>query len=147
MEGWYEEFADTRRGTDAPALAQLFHMKRSITELGEDFGARPQSIVVCGGGWSKSYANHSARIAGQAGFGLLIINPRYFYVDRDLALDMAGIAPGGTIQYDSKLHPERWPPHPDGPRGSCFTTVIFRWITILSNGRQQLFRTIWRQLR
>jgi hypothetical protein len=120
VEGWYEEFADTRRGTDAPALAQLFHMKQSITELGEDFSVRPQSIVVGGGGWSKSYEHHSARLAGQAGFGLFIINPRYFYVDRGLALDMAGIAPGGTIRYDSELHPERWPPHPDGPLVQLF---------------------------
>jgi hypothetical protein len=120
VEGWYEEFADSRRGTDAPALDQLFHMKRSITELGEDFGVRPQSIVVGGGGWSKSYANHSARVAGQAGFGLLIINPRYFYLDRDLALDMAGIAPGGTIAYDRELHVERWSVHPDGPLVQLF---------------------------
>jgi hypothetical protein len=120
VEGWYEEFGDSRRGTDAPALAQLFHMKRSITELGDDFGVRPQSIVVGGGGWSKSYENHSGRVAGQAGFGLLIINPRYFYLDRDLALDMAGIAPGGTIAYDRELHLERWPVHPDGPLVQLF---------------------------
>jgi hypothetical protein len=115
VEGWYEEFADSRRGTDAPALTQIFHMKRSIAELHEDFGVRPQSVIVGGSGWSKSYAHNSARVAAQAGFGLFIINPRYFYVDRDLALDMAGIAPGGTIRYDNPLHPERWPAHPDGP--------------------------------
>jgi hypothetical protein len=120
VEGWYEEFADARRGTDAPAVTQIFHMKRSIAELGEDFGARPQSVVIGGGGWSKSYEHHSARLAGQAGFGLFIINPRYFYVDRDLALDMAGIAPGGTIRYDSELHVERWPAHPDGPLVQLF---------------------------
>jgi hypothetical protein len=120
VEGWYEEFADSRRGTDAPALTQIFHMKRSIAELHEDFGVRPQSVVVGGGGWSKSYEHHSARLAGQAGFGLFIINPRYFYVDRDLALDMDGIAPGGTIRYDNPLHPERWPAHPDGPLVQLF---------------------------
>jgi hypothetical protein len=120
VEGWYEEFADSRRGTDAPALTQIFHMKRSIAELHEDFGVRPQSVIVGGSGWSKSYAHNSARVAAQAGFGLFIINPRYFYVDRDLALDMAGIAPGGTIRYDNPLHPERWPAHPDGPLVQLF---------------------------
>ena len=115
VEGWYEEFADTRRGLDAPALSQLFHLKRSIEYLHDDFGARPLSVVVGGGGWTKSYANHSARVAAQAGFGLFDINERYFYLDRDLALDMAGISPGATHAYDRELHPEKWPAHPDGP--------------------------------
>jgi peptidoglycan/xylan/chitin deacetylase (PgdA/CDA1 family) len=113
--GWYEEFEDTRRGTEAPALTQLFHLKRSLEYLLEDFGARPLSIIIGGGGWSKSYVNHSARLAAQAGFGLFDINERYFYIDRDLTLDMAGISPGATHQYDRELHPEKWPPHPDGP--------------------------------
>jgi peptidoglycan/xylan/chitin deacetylase (PgdA/CDA1 family) len=113
--GWYEEFEDTRRGAEAPALTQLFHLKRSLEYLLEDFGARPLSIIIGGGGWSKSYANHSARLAAQAGFGLFDINERYFYIDRDLTLDMAGISPGATHQYDRELHPEKWPPHPDGP--------------------------------
>jgi hypothetical protein len=117
---WYEEFEDTRRGADAPALAQLFHMKRSLAELREDFDSRPQSIIIGGSGWSKSYQHHSARTAAQAGFGLFIIHPRYFYLDRDLALDMAGIAPGGTIQYDRELQLERWPAHPDGPLVQLF---------------------------
>jgi hypothetical protein len=113
--GWYEEFEDTRRGAEAPALTQSFHLKRSLEYLLEDFGARPLSIIIGGGGWSKSYANHSARLAAQAGFGLFDINERYFYIDRDLTLDMAGISPGATHQYDRELHPEKWPPHPDGP--------------------------------
>jgi hypothetical protein len=113
--GWYEEFEDTRRGAEAPALTQLFHLKRSIEYLGEDFDARPLSVIIGGGGWSKSYQNHSARVAALAGFGLFDINERYFYLDRDLALDMAGISPGGTYAYDRELRLEKWPPHPDGP--------------------------------
>ena len=35
--------------------------------LREDFDARPLSVIVGGGGWSKSYQNHSARVAAQAG--------------------------------------------------------------------------------
>jgi hypothetical protein len=90
-------------------------LKRSLEYLLEDFGATPLSIIIGGGGWSKSYANHSARLAAQAGFGLFDINERYFYLDPDLALDMTGISPGATHQYDRELHPEKWPPHPDGP--------------------------------
>ena len=113
--GWYEEFEDTRRGTDAPALTQLFHLKRSIDYLREDFDARPLSVIIGGGGWSKSYQSHSAHVAAQAGFGLFDVNERYFYLDHDLALDMAGISPGGTYAYDRELRLDKWPPHPDGP--------------------------------
>ena len=113
--GWYEEFEDTRRGREAPVIAQLFHLKRSLDYLREDFGARPLSVIIGGGGWSKSYQNHSARVAAQAGFGLFDINEDYFYLDRDLALDMRGISPASGHQFDGELHPEAWPPHPDGP--------------------------------
>ena len=113
--GWYEEFEDTRRGLEAPAIAQLFHLKRSLDYLRQDFGARPLSVIIGGGGWSKSYQNHSARVAAQAGFGLFDINEDYFYLDRDLTLDMKGISPASGHQYDRELHPETWPPHPDGP--------------------------------
>ena len=41
------------------------------------------------------YANHSARVAAEAGFVFFDINERYFYLDRDMALDKAGILPGG----------------------------------------------------
>ncbi len=113
--GWYEEFEDTRRGLEAPAIAQLFHLKRSLDYLRQDFDARPLSVIIGGGGWSKSYQNHSARVAAQAGFGLFDINEDYYYLDRDLALDMRGISPASGHQYDRELHPETWPQHPDGP--------------------------------
>src|SRR6185503_14277795 len=64
---------------------------------------------------SKSYQNHSARVAAQAGFGLFDINERFFYLDRELALDMAGVSPGGTYAYDRPLQLDKWPAHPDGP--------------------------------
>jgi hypothetical protein len=81
----------------------------------EDFDARPLSVIIGGGGWSKSYQNHSARVAAHAGFGLFDINERYFYLDHDLAVDMAGISTGKTHAYDRELHLEQWPAHPDGP--------------------------------
>ncbi len=113
--GWYEEFEDSRRGAEAPALSQLFILKRSLDYLREDFGARPLSVIIGGGAWSKSYQNHSARVAAQAGFGLFDINERYFYLDWDMALDMAGISTGKTHAYDRHLRLEDWPSHPDGP--------------------------------
>jgi len=42
------------------------------------------------------YANHSARVAAEAGFIFFDINERYFYLDRDMALDKAGILGGVT---------------------------------------------------
>jgi hypothetical protein len=118
-DGWYTEFEDDRRGAEAPAIVQLFHMRRSLEFLQEDFGQRPLELRPGGSGWSKSQFNHTGRLAAQAGFGLFHAEPEfYYYLDRDLVLDMTGIGPQvGTTSYDrlADLHPERWPAHPDGP--------------------------------
>lgn len=118
-DGWYTEFEDLRRGKESPAIVQLFRMKRSVEYLWEDFGQRPLELRPGGSGWSKSQFNHTGRIAAQAGFGLFHAEPDfYYYLDRDLVLDMTGIAPQvGTTSYDrlGELHPERWRAHPDGP--------------------------------
>jgi hypothetical protein len=118
-DGWYTEFEDLRRGVESPTIVQLFRMKRSLESLREDFGQRALEFRPGGGGWSKSQFNNTGRIAAQAGFGLFHAEPDfYYYLDRDLVLDMTGIAPQiPTTSYDrlSELHPERWPAHPDGP--------------------------------
>ena len=118
-DGWYTEFADDRRGIESPAIVQLFHMRRSLEYLQEDFGQRALELRPGGSGWSKSQFNNTGRLAAQAGFGLFHAEPDfYYYLDRDLVLDMTGIAPQvGTTSYDrlTELHPERWPAHPDGP--------------------------------
>jgi len=118
-DGWYTEFEDQRRGVESPAIVQLFHMKRSLEYLQEDFGQQALELRPGGSGWSKSQFNHTGRLAAQAGFGLFHAEPDfYYYLDRDLVLDMTGIAPQvGTTSYDrlTDLHPERWPAHPDGP--------------------------------
>jgi len=114
--GWYEEFEDTRRGTEVPALTQLFHLKRSVDYLREDFGKRPLSLRAGGAAWSKSYVNHTGRIAAQAGLGLFQAGTTFnFYLDRDLVLDMAGVTAGASHSYDRPLQAENWPAHPDGP--------------------------------
>ncbi len=114
--GWYKEFEDTRRGTETPATVQLFHMKRSLEYLKEDFGQRPLELRPGGGGWSKSLVNNTGRVAAQAGFGLFHAEPNfYYYLDRDFVLDMTGIAPHTGASFDRPLHAELWPAHPDGP--------------------------------
>jgi hypothetical protein len=118
-DGWYTEFEDQRRGIESPAIVQLFRMKRSLEYLQEDFGQRALELRPGGSGWSKSQFNNTGRIAAQAGFGLFHAEPdSYYYLDKDLVLDMSGIAPQiPTTSYDrlGELHPERWPAHPDGP--------------------------------
>jgi len=118
-DGWYTEFEDLRRGVESPPIVQLFRMKRSLDYLQEDFGQRALELRPGGGGWSKSQFSNTGRIAAQAGFGLFHAEPdSYYYLDRDMVLDMAGIAPQiPTTSYDrlGELHPELWPAHPDGP--------------------------------
>jgi hypothetical protein len=114
--GWYEEFSDRRRGGEAPALTQLFHLKRSLDYLREDFGERALSIRAGGGAWSRSYVNHTGRIAAQAGFGLFEAGTEFnFCLDRDMVLDMAGAIAGASHGHEQPLNARNWPEHPDGP--------------------------------
>jgi hypothetical protein len=114
--GWYEEFSDRRRGTEAPALTQLFHLNRSLDYLREDFGERALSIRAGGAAWSRSYVNHTGRIAAQAGFGLFEAGTEFnFYLDRDMVLDMAGAIAGANHGHEQPLDAQHWPAHPDGP--------------------------------
>ena len=114
--GWYTEFGDERRGVENPAIVQLFHLQRSLEYLKKDFGQRPLELRPGGGAWSRSYANHTASVAARAGFGIFHAEPSaYYYLDRDLALDMWGISPHTTVAFDRPFHTELWPPHPDGP--------------------------------
>jgi hypothetical protein len=115
--GWFTEFEDSRRGKEIPAAVQLFHMKQSREHLRQDFGQAPLLLALPGGAWSKSYANHTPRLAAQAGFGITYAGGRAFYLDRRLVLDLAGVAREilhGT-QNLFPFPPERWVAHPDGP--------------------------------
>jgi peptidoglycan/xylan/chitin deacetylase (PgdA/CDA1 family) len=115
-DGWYREFEGYHRGTEIPAIVQLAHLKRSIEYLQADFGHTPLSFRPGGGGWSRSYANNTPRLAAQLGFGLFHAEPEsYYYLDRDLVLDMMGIGPETGAKFDRPLQAERWPAHPDGP--------------------------------
>jgi hypothetical protein len=85
--GWYEEFSDRRHGEEALALTQLFHLKRSLDCLSEDFGERALSLGAGAAAWSRSYMNHTGRIAAQAGFGLFQAGTAFnFYVSMSTAI-------------------------------------------------------------
>lgn len=116
-DGWYKEFTDSRRGKEAPAAAQLFHMHRSLTELEQDFGVRALELKPGGDGWSKSQFNNTAALAARVGFGLFHGDTATYYLDHELVLDMANVVLNGDTGYDllDVLHPEQWPNHPDGP--------------------------------
>lgn len=115
--GWYGEFEDQRRGREIPAPTQLFHMRRSLAELREDFGEQALELKPGNNAWSTSQFNNTARLAGRMGFGLFHGDNASYYLDHELALDMAGVVPDFNTSYDRLqiLHPEDWPAHPDGP--------------------------------
>ncbi|PYV34040.1 MAG: hypothetical protein DMG22_07630 [Acidobacteria bacterium] len=117
-DGWYSEFADHRRGTEVPAIVQLFHMEQGLEDIENDFGQRPLELRPGNGGWSKSESNNTGRLAARVGFGLFHAEPDfYYYLDRRLVLDMTGISPHFTSGYDrlDALHSQLQPQHPDGP--------------------------------
>jgi len=117
-DGWYSEFADHRRGTEVSPIVQLFHMEQGLTDIEKDFGQRPLELRPGNGGWSKSQFNNTGRLAAQVGFGLFHAEPDfYYYLDRQLVLDMTGISPHFTSGYDrlGALHSEMQPQHLDGP--------------------------------
>jgi peptidoglycan/xylan/chitin deacetylase (PgdA/CDA1 family) len=117
-DGWYSEFADHRRGTEIPAIVQIFHLEQGIKDIEKDFGQRPLELRPGNGGWSKSQFNNTGRLAARVGFGIFHAEPDFFYyLDHRLVLDMTGISPHFTTGYDrlSTLQSDLKPPHPDGP--------------------------------
>ncbi len=138
--GWYAEFHDDRRGKDIPASVQLEHMKRSLENLERDFGVRAISLRPGNGGWSKSYENHTGRIAAQAGFGLFHAEPDFVYsLNRDMVLDMTGIAFESGAAFDRPFGFDRWPAHPDGP---IFVTFHDRDISMQHEFAERLFAAL-----
>lgn len=117
VDGWYSEFQDRRRDKDVPAVAQLYHMKRSLMEIQQDFGLQPLELKPGGDAWSKSRFNNTAALAARVGFGLFHGDTSTYYLDHELVLDMANVVLDADTGYDQlpALHPERWPYHPDGP--------------------------------
>jgi len=118
---WYTEFSDGRRDIEVPAIVQLFHLQRSLEYLRKDFGQRPLEFRPGGAGWSKSLANETGIVAARVGLGLFHAEPEsFYYLDRDLVIDMAGISPQKTVAFDEPFATQLWPPHPDGPFMALF---------------------------
>jgi hypothetical protein len=93
-------------------------MEQGLEDIEKDFGQRPLELRPGNGGWSKSEFNNTGRLAARVGFGLFHAEPDfYYYLDRQLVLDMTGISPHFTTGYDrlDALHSELQPQHPDGP--------------------------------
>lgn len=117
-DGWYSEFADHRRGTEVPAIVQMFHLEQGLKFIEKDFGQRPLELRPGNGGWSKSQFNNTGRLAAQLGFGIFHAEPDfYYYLDHHMVLDMTGISPHFTTGYDrlNTLQTDLKPAHPDGP--------------------------------
>ena len=114
LDGWYVEFQDRRRDKEVPAVAQMYHMERSLTELQEDFGVQALELKPGGDAWSKSPFNNTAQLASRVGFGLFHGDVVTYYLDHQLVLDMAAVVPDFDTLVGG-VHPERWPTHPDGP--------------------------------
>jgi hypothetical protein len=115
--GWYAEFEDQRRDQESTAATQIFHMERSLEYLQQDFGKQALELKPGNNGWSKSQFNDTAALATRVGFGLFHGDSATYYLDHELALDMADVIPDFNTGYDllDVLRPERWPDHPDGP--------------------------------
>jgi hypothetical protein len=117
VDGWYGEFQDRLRDVDVPAVAQLYHIKRSLAELKQDFGVEPLELKPGGDAWSKSQFDNTAALAARVGLGLFHGDTSTYYLDPELVLDMANVVYQDDTGFDilSSFHPERWPNHPDGP--------------------------------
>jgi hypothetical protein len=141
VDGWYSEFYDRRRNKDVPAIVQLYHMQRSLTEIQQDFGGNPLELKPGGDSWTKTQFNDTAALASRLGFGLFHGDTSTYYLDYNLVLDMAGIVVNADTGYDlmTELHPENWPYHPDGPVILGFHD---RDIALDPNYIQQLFAAL-----
>jgi hypothetical protein len=141
VDGWYTEFQDRLRNEDVPAVAQLYHMKRSLAEIQQDFGVVPMELKPGGGAWSRSQFNNTAALAARVGFGLFHGDTSTYYLDHELVLDMANVVPDANTGYDilTALHPEQWSYHPDGP---VILSFHDRDISLDHNFMQQLFAAL-----
>jgi hypothetical protein len=96
---WWTEFGDPLRKVEVPGATQRFHMQRSIEQIREDFGVTPLFLMRGGGGHSRSYPNHSARIAAQLGFGLSELAGDE-YLGPDFVIDLRPVLPRSGLAYD-----------------------------------------------
>ena len=112
--GWDNEFGDRIRDREIPAATQKLHIERSIEYIQEDFGVTPLFIRPGGGEFSRTYANHTGRIAARLGFGLARLASPY-YLGRDLVVALGPVISQRTWAYDQELSAAGIPWTVDGP--------------------------------
>jgi len=100
--GFDEEFGDQLRNQEVPAITQRRLLERGLEYIQKDFGVTPLFVINGGGAWSKSYPNHSPRIAAEMGFGLSNFGSPG-YLGRDLVIAIEQIVRRGSWAYDRKL--------------------------------------------
>jgi hypothetical protein len=111
---WWTEFGDPIRKKEIPAVTQMFHMRRSIEQIREDFGVTPLFIIRGGGGYSRSFPNHTARIAAQLGFGLSEFAGDE-YLGTDLVINLQPVLPRGGWAHNQTISPHDIPWTIDAP--------------------------------
>jgi hypothetical protein len=111
---WYNEFGDRLRQREIPAATQRFHLERSLEQIRADFGVTPLALRPGGSLPSRSYLNHTPRIAAQAGFGVMT-GPSVWYLGADLVVAMAPASLEGKWDYDQRLKAADIPWSLDGP--------------------------------
>ncbi len=99
---WYNEFGDGLRKREVPAATQKLHMALSLECIRRDFGRVPAVVRPGGGLYSKSYANDTARIAAQMGFGLATWNWAVF-LSPELVISLEGVSRRGAWDYDRRV--------------------------------------------
>ncbi len=100
--GFDEEFGDSLRKKDVPAVTQRFLMERGLECLRQDFGVEPLFVINGGSGKSLSYPHHSARLAAEMGFGLGDFNA-FWYLGKDIALGISQVTRNGSWAHNRKL--------------------------------------------
>ena len=102
---WWTEFGDELRKKEVPAIAQTFHMKRGIEYIQEDFGVTPLFLMRGGGGFSKSLANNSDRIAAQLGFGISELAGDE-YLGPDFVINLQPVLPRVSWAHNQTISPQ-----------------------------------------
>lgn len=111
---WYNEFRDRLRNREVPAATQRFHLQKAIEYIRKDFGATPLCLIAGGGEYSKSFPNHTGRIAANLGFGLAELQAA-IYLSPNLVISLEPVVRRTTWSYDKRLRAAEIPWSIDGP--------------------------------
>ena len=102
---WWTEFGDEVRKKEIPAITQMFHMRRGIEYIQEDFGVTPLFLMRGGGGFSRSFPNNSGRLAAQLGFGISELAGDE-YLGPDFVINLQPVLPRMGWAYDQTISPK-----------------------------------------